>query len=76
MPCMLMKRTVAKAAESFGNGVRVGLVNAEDQAELVEKYGVRGTPTFAVVVGGRAVQIFTGVSTASGLVKRVHRILE
>ena len=70
-----MKRAVEKAAESLGAEVTVGLVNIDQEPELVERYGVRGTPTFVLTQGDRVVQSFSGMSTGNGLVHLVREAL-
>ena len=75
VPCTLMKRGVEKAAELLSGDCRVGLVNIDQQVELVERFGVRGTPTFVLVKGGEVLLSFAGVSSAGGIVNRVRQVL-
>jgi thioredoxin 1 len=75
VPCKLMRRSVEKAAESLGGDVRVGLVNIDQQPDIVSNFGVQGTPTFVLLYKGQVEQTFAGVSTAGGLVNRVRQAL-
>ena len=76
VPCNLMKRGVEKAAESLAPDVRVGLVNVDQQPNLVVRFGVQGTPMFVLVHKGQVIQAFTGMSTAGGLVGKVRQALQ
>jgi thioredoxin 1 len=75
VPCNLMKRGVEKAAETLAGDVAVGLVNIDEQPAIVERFGIRGTPTFVVVRNGEVVQTFSGMATSSGLANRVKASL-
>jgi thioredoxin 1 len=75
VPCMLMKRTVAKASESLVETVSVGLVNIDNEPELVAKFGVQGTPSFLVLQQGEVIETFVGMSTSAGIVKRVNAVI-
>ncbi len=75
VPCMLMKRTIEKAALALDSRVTVGLVNIDEQPEIVERFSVRGTPTFLVVNHGRPVGAFTGMASSSTIVRQVESAL-
>lgn len=74
VPCMLMKKTVTKASELLDGEVQIGLVNVDEQPELVNQFAVSGTPTFVLVHGGSVIGAFTGITTASGIVAKVNEM--
>lgn len=76
VPCNLMKRSVEKAAGVLGETVRLGLVNVDQQPEIVTRFSVQGTPAFVLVQNGQVVQTFNGMMTASGLANRVKQALQ
>jgi len=75
IPCNLMKKAVAKAAEPVAGRAKVGLINVDQQPELVEKLGVRGTPTFFIYVDGKVVETFSGMTSSGTLVSKLNEHL-
>ena len=75
VPCNFMKRAIEKAAETLSGEVVIGLVNVDEEPELLARFGVRGTPTFVLVKSGEVIQTFSGMTTSGGLVQRVRHHL-
>jgi thioredoxin 1 len=75
VPCNLIRRSIEKAAEALADEARIGLVNVDQQPEIVAHFGVRGTPTFVLVKRGQVVQTFTGMVTSGGLAQRVRHAI-
>jgi thioredoxin 1 len=76
VPCNLMKRAVAKAAEALEGTARVGLVNIDQQPDLVAKFGIKGTPTFILVRGDQILETFAGITTSGSIADRVTKKLK
>jgi thioredoxin-like negative regulator of GroEL len=71
-----MKRTVEKAAVSLSGIASVGLVNIDENSELLEKFGVQGTPTMILVNKGEVVVSWTGICSAATIKRQVTTALQ
>ncbi len=76
VPCKLMKSGVEKAAQLLESEATVGLVNVDEQPDIVERFGVRGTPTFVLLRNGEVLATFSGITTAGGLASRVRAAIQ
>ena len=76
VPCMIMKRGVEKVADQLHGTARVGLVNVDEEPELVARFGVQGTPVFMLLEKGEVLDVAVGMRTANGLSQRVQSVLQ
>jgi len=60
-PCTMIAATVEAVAEKYGDRLKVGKVNVDDNPELTEQYGIQGIPTLLLFVGGKVAERFVGV---------------
>lgn len=58
-PCKMLSPIVNKIAES-ADGFKVVSVNADENGDLMDRYGIRAIPTLIVFKGGEAVKQSTG----------------
>ena len=63
-PCQAMKPVVS---ELIARGVPVRQVDVARESHLARRYGIRSTPTYVVLNGGREVTRLTGMQTAAAL---------
>ena len=63
-PCLAMKPVLAELERS---GVPIRHVNVGTESDLARRYGIRQTPTFVVVSGGREVTRLVGMQSAAKL---------
>ncbi len=63
-PCQAMKPTLAQLERS---GIPVRHVDVVDEPHLASRYGIRKTPTFIVVSGGKEVTRLAGTQTLAQL---------
>ena len=59
-PCMMLAPIVAEIAEEYGDKVRVGKVNVDEQPELAAAFKVESIPMLAVVKDGGIVKQSVG----------------
>src|SRR4029078_12039886 len=64
--CQAMQPLVSRLA---AEGIRIHVVDANQQAALVQQFGVTGVPTFVAVSGGREVGRDVGATSAEKLVE-------
>ncbi len=72
VPCMLMSLSVQKASDLLTGVATVGLVNIDQEPELVERFNVRGTPTFVLLKGDEVMATFSGMRSAHGIATEVQ----
>jgi len=59
-PCQALTPMLEKLAGEFGGRFRLAKVNADENPEITQQFGVRSLPTVKVVFEGRLVDEFTG----------------
>ena len=59
-PCMMLAPVVAEIAEEYGDKVRVGKVNVDEQPELAAAFRVESIPMLVVVKDGSIVKQSVG----------------
>lgn len=68
-PCKLMGPVVDKMAEEYDGKVVVGKVNADDEMDLVQDFGIMSIPTIIFFKNGEEIDRKVGVVPASELKK-------
>jgi thioredoxin 1 len=53
VPCHMAAPALESAAHHYGNRVKFGLVNVDEEPGLAKRYEVKGLPTVLVMKGGR-----------------------
>jgi len=59
-PCMMLAPVVAEIAEDYGDKIRVGKVNVDEQPELAAAFKVESIPMLVVVKDGVIVKQSVG----------------
>nr|NIS41169.1 thioredoxin fold domain-containing protein [Desulfuromonadales bacterium] len=49
VPCRQLAKVLTQLAEEIPDGVQIGTVKAEENIALLDKYGVRSTPTLLFI---------------------------
>ena len=60
VPCKRMSPVLSALETQYGDRLFVAKVNTAFDSELVERYEVRGTPTFLLIKNGETAERFTG----------------
>ena len=60
-PCKTLKPLLEKLAEEYAGRFLLAMVNADENPELSQHFGVRSIPTVKVLFQGQLVDEFTGV---------------
>ena len=58
-PCQRLAPIIAQIADEYEGKVIVGKYNAENNEELLERFGIRNIPTILVIKGGETVERIT-----------------
>lgn len=60
-PCKMIGPIIEELAGEFGDKVKIGKVNVDNNQDLAAKFGIRGIPTVMLFKGGESVNSFVGV---------------
>ncbi len=72
VPCKQLTRVLTQLTTEIPQSVRIGTVKVNDNPELAERFGVRGTPTLLLFKDGALVHTRTGVDRRQVLKKLVE----
>ncbi len=71
MPCIQLTKVLKQLAPELPEGVRIGTVKAEENIGLLDRYGIRSTPTLLFIKNGEVIETRTGVDRRQVLKKLV-----
>ncbi len=66
-PCKMIGPIVEELAGEFGDKVKIGKVNVDNDQELAGKFGIRGIPTVMIFKGGDVLNSFVGLRSKDDL---------
>lgn len=72
VPCRQMTRLLREIAPELPSGVLIGQVDADANAQLAERFGVRGLPTLLFFKDGVLVETRTGVDRKQVIRKAIE----
>jgi thioredoxin 1 len=61
VPCRQLRRVLTQLAAEVSPEIRIGTVNANENPDLAERYGIRGVPSLLFFKNGTVVETRTGV---------------
>ena len=68
-PCRQVAPVVEALSGKWGETVKVGKVNVDDNQDLAAQFGIRGIPTVLLFKGGKQVGSFVGLKPKEELAK-------
>ena len=60
-PCKMIGPIIEELSDEFGDKVKIGKINVDNDQDLAGKFGIRGIPTVMLFKGGEVVTSFVGV---------------
>ena len=60
-PCKMIGPIIEELAGEFGDKVKIGKVNVDNNQDLAAKFGIRGIPTVMLFKGGESINSFVGL---------------
>ena len=60
-PCKMIGPIIEELAGEFGDKIKIGKVNVDNNQDLAAKFGIRGIPTVMLFKGGESINSFVGV---------------
>ncbi len=73
-PCRTLGPILDEVAKEVGEKAQVLKVNVDDNAELAQKYGIRGIPTMIFFKNGQAAKTLVGVQTKEEIKKTLEEL--
>lgn len=71
-PCKMIGPIIEEMAGEFGDDVKIGKVNVDNNQDLAGQFGVRGIPTIMIFKGGEVVNSFVGLKPKEDLVSALN----
>ena len=68
-PCRMIAPVIDEIAETYGNKVKVGKVNVDDNSKISNQYGIRSIPTVLLFKDGQVAEQVVGANAAE--IKRI-----
>jgi len=66
-PCKMITPVLEELAENYEGKLNIVKINADNEAEVLAKYGVRGLPTIMMFKDGESVDVSVGAQPYSAL---------
>ena len=73
-PCKTIGPVLDELADEYGDRVKIGRVDVDDQPALASEFGVRAVPTLLLLRGGRVASRFVGPSSKRELEESFDRV--
>ena len=74
-PCRMVAPTLDEIAKQFGDKVKVGKANVDENQELAGQFGGRSIPTILFFKNGEQVDSLIGVSTKAAFEQKLNGLL-
>jgi thioredoxin 1 len=75
-PCKVLAPTIQALAEEYGDRVKVGKLNVDDNGAVAEKYRIRGIPTVLLFRNGEVKEQVVGLTSKDNLSKLIEKHLD
>ena len=72
-PCQRLAPIIAQVAEEYSDKAVVGKYNAENNEELLERFGVRNIPTILFIKNGELADRLTGAVNAAKIKEYIDK---
>ncbi|OQY20403.1 MAG: thioredoxin [Desulfobacteraceae bacterium 4572_35.1] len=74
-PCKAIAPTIDTVADEYGEKVKIGKVNVDDNPDTPGKFGVRGIPTLILFKDGQVIDQLVGAVSKSQLEELINKAL-
>jgi thioredoxin 1 len=72
MPCVMMGPIIDDLAEEFGEKLKFGKVNIEDNPEATKKFEISSVPTFVLLRNGEIIKKVSGAMSQEELAEIIR----
>ena len=70
-PCRLVTPTIEQLATEFGDTVKIGKLNIDDNSNTTARYQIRSIPTILILKDGEVVDRHVGLITPTALREKI-----
>lgn len=70
-PCKMLSPVISEIAEEYGDKVKVGKVNVDEEVGLSVKYGIMSIPSVLLFENGKVVKKSVGFSPKEALIEEL-----
>ena len=74
-PCRMIAPVIEELATEYGEKVKVGKVDVDNNPNTAMEYGVRSIPTILIIKDGTVVDKHVGVTTKAALTEKIEKAL-
>ncbi|MCK9996313.1 MAG: thioredoxin [Candidatus Krumholzibacteria bacterium] len=74
-PCKMITPIIEELAGEFGDKLKIGKINVDNNQDLAAKFGIRGIPTVMLFKGGEVFNSFVGVRPKEDLATAINSAL-
>jgi len=75
-PCRVLAPTIEALAEEFGDTVKIGKLNVDENGTVSEKYKIRGIPTVLLFKNGEIKEQVVGLTSKDNLSRLIEKHLD
>ena len=77
-PCRAITPIIEDLASTYGDDVKVGKLNVDDNSEVATRYAIRSIPTIIILKDGEVVDRHVGMISKAALQQKIeqHRAAE
>jgi len=76
MPCKMLAPAIEELAAEYGERVKVGKVDTDNNREISMKFGISAIPTVILFQGGAVVKKFVGLQQKADLKAAIDELLQ
>ena len=73
-PCRAIAPTIDALSEEYGDAVKIGKVNVDNNEEVSLKYGIRSIPSILFIKGGEVVYTHVGTASKDFLIQKIDSL--
>lgn len=75
-PCRVLAPTIQALAVEFGDKVKIGKLNVDENGAVSEKYRIRGIPTVLLFKNGEVKEQVVGLTSKDNLSRLIEKHLD
>jgi thioredoxin 1 len=76
MPCQMLGPIIEEISSEFGDKVKIGKMNVDENRQFPEKYNVMSIPNVILFKNGEIVEQFVGVRSKDDYLESINKNLE
>lgn len=74
-PCRVLAPTIQALAEEYGDQIRIGKLNVDQNNQTSDRYSIRGIPTVLLIKDGEVKEQVVGLTTKDKLSRLIEKHL-